>query len=672
MTRYRSISALLFAALLALGVMRTAAAAVHEVGPTTPVVIPISEVIGGTGTGNNAKSNPNGGYYSHYDNIGQYTYPPTHGNQLGDTAMVNDHIWWDSSPGGLDYTHVPHPDAGGGNALWWPIPGEWATYEFNVTAAGNYTVLYRFAAGLGPSQNAVISMTVDGVSSGPIQTRPDNPELWTNTYYQAGGWWGHTMVNGTCPVGWTLAPGRHVLKVSIDGFGNNPHDRGALWLRYFKIMAGGTPVTPPVTVATPTITPNGGTFTAPQSVTLACTTVGTVIRYTLDGSTPTATSPLYSAPFTISALGTTVVKAMAFTATAQSAVASATFILDQVPTVATAASATPNPVSGTTTQLSVLGADNGGETNLSYAWSTTGTPPATVAFSANRSNAAKITTATFSKVGTYTFLVTISDALALSVTSSVTVTVTATPSGITVSPPLAWIEQGSSLTFQAAATDQFGHAIAGTAPITWSTTVGSITTDGVFTAGGSAGTVTVTANGTGGAHGEATVTVTAGFAATINVAPLQSTRFGTMLTDSGLPFANRGNGKSYGWSQDLNTWTRERGGKGSPAVDLAHDTLIYLQRAGNAVFEIAVPDGSYQVRLVCGDGAYADGVHRLAAEGVLVVDGTADASHRWFEGTQTVTVADGRLTITCAAGAMNAKLCLIDITTATVAPFASN
>ena len=182
----------------------------------------------------------------------------------------------------------------------------------------------------------------------------------------------------------------------------------------------------------------------------------------------------------------------------------------------------------------------------------------------------------------------------------------------------------------------------------------------------------MTASGTGGAHGEAIVTVTAGFAATINVAPVQSAPFGVTLTDSGLPFANRGNGKSYGWNQDLSAWTRERGGKGTLAADLAHDTLIYLQRAGNAVFEIALPNGSYQVRLVCGDGAYADGVHRLAVEGVLVVDGTADASHRWFTGTQTVTVADGRLTITCATGAVNAKLCLIDITAVLAAPSASN
>ena len=98
----------------------------------------------------------------------------------------------------------------------------------------------------------------------------------------------------------------------------------------------------------------------------------------------------------------------------------------QAPTVATAASATPNPVTGTTTSLSVLGADDGGESNLTYTWATTGTPPAAVTFSANGTNGAKNTTATFSQAGSYSFQVTITDAGGLTATSSVNVTVNQT------------------------------------------------------------------------------------------------------------------------------------------------------------------------------------------------------------------------------------------------------
>ena len=47
-------------------------------------------------------------------------------------------------------------------------------------------------------------------------------------------------------------------------------------------------------------------------------------------------------------------------------------------TVATVAAGSPSPVTGTTTSLSVLASDSdgGGEANLTYTWSTTGTPPA--------------------------------------------------------------------------------------------------------------------------------------------------------------------------------------------------------------------------------------------------------------------------------------------------------
>lgn len=80
------------------------------------------------------------------------------------------------------------------------------------------------------------------------------------------------------------------------------------------------------------------------------------------------------------------------------------------PTVAAPAAANPsNIILGNSTQLSVLGADDAGESNLTYTWGTIGNPPAPVTFSANGSNAAKNTTARFTANGSYNLFVAIRD-----------------------------------------------------------------------------------------------------------------------------------------------------------------------------------------------------------------------------------------------------------------------
>jgi hypothetical protein len=92
------------------------------------------------------------------------------------------------------------------------------------------------------------------------------------------------------------------------------------------------------------------------------------------------------------------------------------------PTIARVASVAENPVSGATTALSVLGADDGGEPNLTYTWSCSG--PAGVTFSVNGPNRAKNTTATFPSAGRYTFRVMVADAGGFTATSGIVVTVT--------------------------------------------------------------------------------------------------------------------------------------------------------------------------------------------------------------------------------------------------------
>ena len=66
-----------------------------------------------------------------------------------------------------------------------------------------------------------------------------------------------------------------------------------------------------IKAAAPTISPNGGTFTNSASVTLATTTPLATIRYTSDGSDPTASSPQYTNVINVAQTGTTI-KARAF------------------------------------------------------------------------------------------------------------------------------------------------------------------------------------------------------------------------------------------------------------------------------------------------------------------------------------------------------------------------
>jgi uncharacterized repeat protein (TIGR01451 family) len=186
-----------------------------------------------------------------------------------------------------------------------------------------------------------------------------------------------------------------------------------------------------------------------------------------------------------------------------------TIASNAAPTVAAAAAASPAAVTAKTTALSALGADDQGETGLTYTWATTGTPPAAVTFAPNGTNAAKSTTATFSKAGSYSLQVTIKDGGNLTVTSSVSVTVSQTATAIAVTPASASVAVGGSTQFTAVLQDQFAVAITPAPTFTWQVAGGgTIGNSGLFTAGATVGGPYAVSAKSGSFTATASVTVT--------------------------------------------------------------------------------------------------------------------------------------------------------------------
>jgi hypothetical protein len=230
------------------------------------------------------------------------------------------------------------------------------------------------------------------------------------------------------------------------------------------------------------------------------------------------------------------------------------------PTVATAASASPSTVTGTTTGLTVLGSDPAGASSLTYSWAVTASPSGAKAptYSLNGTNGASSTTATFYMAGNYTFTVTIKDSSGLTTTSSVNVTVNQTQTSIGVTPSTTSVADGKTQQLTATALDQFGLAMK-TQPTSWTWSLASgsglVSTGGLYTAPGSgSGSAKVQAADTTSSSGAATVSYGTSPSAPSNLAVTSSTRSQVNLSWTD----NSGNESGFIIQRSTNnaTWTQ--------------------------------------------------------------------------------------------------------------------
>ena len=143
------------------------------------------------------------------------------------------------------------------------------------------------------------------------------------------------------------------------------------------------------------------------------------------------------------------------------------------------------------------------------------------------------------------------------------------------------------------------------------------------------------------------------------------------LPEYGDPFGEHDSGWNYGWDQNIRSGARDRNSGNAP--DQRYDTINHLQQAGgDKIWEIEVPNGTYNLFLVCGDPEYGDQTNNFDVEGVLLTDPNPPPPEPAFDFDEfnvTVEVSDGRLTIQPGTGAVNCKIAFVDIESAALTKF---
>jgi N-acetylneuraminic acid mutarotase len=135
-------------------------------------------------------------------------------------------------------------------------------------------------------------------------------------------------------------------------------------------------------------------------------------------------------------------------------------------------------------------------------------------------------------------------------------------------------------------------------------------------------------------------------------------------TDIGRAYTKRANGLTYGWNSDNGPAARQR--KSSLSPDQKFDTLTTMPVG--KTWGVAVPNGTYNVRLVVGDPSFTPSHYSFTVEGVQAIDRTNNETEHWQEAEVTVTVSDGRLSLAPGNNPSHNAINFIEIQSADVKP----
>jgi hypothetical protein len=190
---------------------------------------------------------------------------------------------------------------------------------FRGVGDGNFAPRLILDVGRNPAWVAVGDLTGDGVQDLAVGN-------WFSTTVSVLEGRGDGTFHAGLEFGAAAAPEKVVL-ADFNGDGRPDMAVANYFAASISILFNTTgPGTPPARVATPTFSPPGGTYSQTQSVSLATSTPGAVIHYTIDGSTPTTASPVYTAPIAVTR-STTIRAIAAASGMVNSAVSNATFTL---------------------------------------------------------------------------------------------------------------------------------------------------------------------------------------------------------------------------------------------------------------------------------------------------------------------------------------------------------